>query len=50
MTGLPQEGNEFELNIEELNRHDKYTVVIKVSGNIFGYVPCELSNIVYYLI
>ena len=38
-------GSEFKLNIEELNRHDRYTVAIKVSGNTFGHVPRELLEV-----
>ena len=43
----PSVGDEFELEIEELNRHDRYAVAIKVSGDIVGHVPREFSKIVY---
>ena len=46
----PSVGDEFELEIEELNRHDRYAVAIKVSGDIVGHVPREFSKIVYYFI
>ena len=46
----PSVGDEFELEIEEPNRHDRYAVVIKVSGDIVGHVPREFSKIVYYFI
>ena len=36
-------GDEFELEIEELNRHERYAVAIKVSGDIVGHVPREFS-------
>ena len=32
----PPVGNEFELKIEELNRHDRYAVTITVNGDAFG--------------
>ena len=43
-------GDEFVLETEELNRHDRYTVAIKVSGNIVSHMPQEFSKIVYYFI
>ena len=43
----PSVGYEFELKIEELNRHGRYTVAIKVSGDIVGHVPREFSKIVH---
>ena len=43
-------GDDFELEKEELNRHDRYTVAIKVSGDIVGHVPRKFSKIVYYFI
>ena len=46
----PSVGDEFELEIEELNRQDRYAVAIKVSGDIVGHVPREFSKIVYYFI
>ena len=46
----PSVGDEFELEIEELNRHDRYAVAIKVSGDIVGHVPREFSKIVHYFI
>ena len=46
----PSVGDEFELEIEELNRHDRYAAAIKVSGDIVGHVPREFSKIVYYFI
>ena len=42
----PPVGDEFELEIEELNRHDRYAVAIKVSGDIVGHVPRETG--IYY--
>ena len=45
----PQVGNQFELKIKELNRHDRHAVAIKVSGDIFGLVHHEISKIVYFL-
>ena len=38
-------GDEVELEIEELNRHDRYAMAIKVSGDIVGHVPREFSKI-----
>ena len=46
----PSVGDEFELETKELNKHDRYAVAIKVSGDIVGHVPCEFSKIVYYFI
>ena len=46
----PSVRDEFELEMEELNRHDRYAVVIKVSGDIVGHMPSEFSKIVYYFI
>ena len=40
-------GNELELNIDELNRHDRHAAATKVSGDIFGHVPLEFSKIAY---
>ena len=40
-------GDEFELEIKELNRHDRYAVVIKVSSDAFCHVPHEFSMITY---
>ena len=45
----PSVGDEFKLEIEELNKHDRYTVGIKVSDDTVGHVPRKLSKIVYYL-
>ena len=44
----PWVGNEVELDIEELNRHGWYAVVIKVSGDIVTHMPRESSTIVDY--
>ena len=46
----PSVGDEFELEIEELNIHDRYAVAIKVNGDIVGHVPRDFSKIVYYFI
>ena len=46
----PPVGNELELIVEELNRHDRYAVAIKVSGNIFEHVLHKFSKIAYYFI
>ena len=46
----PLVGDEFELEIEELNRHDRCAVAIKVSGDNVGHVPHEFSKIVCYFI
>ena len=34
----PSIGEEFELEIEEFNRHNRYAMSIKVSGGILGHV------------
>ena len=39
-------GDELELEIEELNRHDGCAVAVKVSDDIVGHVPREFSKIV----
>ena len=41
----PSVGDEFELEKEELNRHDRYSVAIKVSCDIVGHVPREFSKL-----
>ena len=46
----PSVGDDFELEVEQLNRHDRYAVAIKVSGDIVSHVPCEFSKIVHYCI
>ena len=43
----PSVGDEFELETEELNRHDRYAVAIKVSVDIVGHVPRKFFRIVY---
>ena len=47
---FPSVGDEFELEFEELNKHDMYAVAIKVSGDIVGHVPREFLKTVYYFI
>ena len=42
----PPVGTKFELNVEGLNKHHIYAVVIKVSGNMIGHVPRKFLNIV----
>ena len=44
----PQVGNQFELKIKEVIRHDRHAVAIKVSGDVFGLVHHEFSEIVYF--
>ena len=46
----PSVGDEFELEIEELNKHDRYVVAVKVNDDIVGHMPREFSKIVYYFI
>ena len=41
----PPVGNEFELELEQLNRHDRYAVVIQVSNNIGGHVLSESQKV-----
>ena len=45
----PSVGDEFEVEIEDIKRHDRYAGAIKVSGDSVGHVPCA-ARIVYYLI
>ena len=44
----PSVGDEFQLEIDELNKHDRYAVAIKVSGDIVGHRASGFSKIVYY--
>ena len=46
----PAIGDEFQAEIEELNVHDRYAVVVKVNDNIVGHVPREFSKIFYHFI
>ena len=46
----PSVGDELKLELEELKRHDRYAVAIKVSGNIVNNAPRKFSKIVYHFI
>ena len=43
----PSVGYKFELERKKLNKRDRYAAVIKVSGDIVGYVPRDFSKTVY---
>ena len=46
----PDIGDRFEVNVEELNCHDRYAVAVMANNNIVGHVPREFSKIVYYFL
>ena len=42
----PAIGDIFEVEIDEVNLHNRYAVAVKVDGAIVGHVPQEVSKIV----
>ena len=40
----PSVGDEFELEIEELNRHNRYAMSIKFNGDILGNVGFSMQS------
>ena len=42
----PAIGDTFEVEIDEINLHDRFAVAVKVNGAIVGHVPQEVSKIV----
>lgn len=46
----PHIGGEFQVEIEELNRHNRYAVAVKVNEDIVGHVPKKHSKVFYYFI
>ena len=46
----PAIGDKFNAEIQVSNRHDRYTVAVKVNQDMVGHVPREISKVLFYFI
>ena len=46
----PAVGDEFQVEIDENNSHNKYALAVKVDSEIIGHVPQDIKKLMHYFI